>query len=524
MICHNCGNFVREGNSICPNCGYVFSITNSKQYENSVKTAMELEKSGDYEKAVLLFIKCTQFDNDNHITLIHISLCQKALGYYNDAIDSLRAAVNKNPDSWLAWITLCDCLAEVGKFNEAMDCYLHAYNMDDANGGALTLSLENLQEKMEKAGHKIERPKENNQQKEKSYNYYQKTLQLEKHGKYKDAITNCRKAILYDKDNVEYKVKLKELEKLVENNEKNNKIKEESHNYYQNVLKLEKEGNYEEALSAIKKAIEINPNNPVYNNKLKKLEEKLNKTPTLSEDEKNIITRFNELIELEPENKKYYEDKARYLHEIERYNEEIKCWDELIELDPDNIAYYELKIACLNQLEKYEEEIECYNKLIKIDPENSANYQKEIKKIKELEENSKKKSIETKPTTNKTEDIITEIIKQTNTEQNNNKKRRTYQNKTTGNVTSNGEEKSLILALILSFFICGLGNLINGLNKRAIISVILYIIIFICTYSSIGAFLIIAYWVYTLYDTYACNKAVNEGTEIPKFLFIIDLE
>lgn len=86
------------------------------------------------------------------------------------------------------------------------------------------------------------------------------------------------------------------------------------------------------------------------------------------------------------------------------------------------------------------------------------------------------------------------------------------------------EEKSLILALILSFFLC-IGNVINGLTTRGLVSLGIYIVLdIIAMLTGIGAILSFAFWIYVLYDTYACNKAVNEGTEIPQFLFFMDLE
>ncbi len=87
------------------------------------------------------------------------------------------------------------------------------------------------------------------------------------------------------------------------------------------------------------------------------------------------------------------------------------------------------------------------------------------------------------------------------------------------------EEKNLILAIILSFLF-GVGNIINGLTVRGIVECASYIIISIlgATVSSIFSFIGLIYWAYILYDTYVCNKAVNYGEEIPKFLTVIELE
>ena len=86
------------------------------------------------------------------------------------------------------------------------------------------------------------------------------------------------------------------------------------------------------------------------------------------------------------------------------------------------------------------------------------------------------------------------------------------------------EEKSLVLAMILSFVFC-IGNIINGLTIRAIVSLIIYFLLALLgALTMVTAILVPIFWVYVLYDTYECNKAVNEGTELPKFLFFIDLD
>jgi hypothetical protein len=86
------------------------------------------------------------------------------------------------------------------------------------------------------------------------------------------------------------------------------------------------------------------------------------------------------------------------------------------------------------------------------------------------------------------------------------------------------EEKSLVLAMILSFFL-SVGNVINGLTTRGIVSLVIAVVLDILTLlTGILGILAFIFWVYVLYDTYVCNKAVNEGTEIPQFLFFLDLE
>ena len=81
------------------------------------------------------------------------------------------------------------------------------------------------------------------------------------------------------------------------------------------------------------------------------------------------------------------------------------------------------------------------------------------------------------------------------------------------------EEKNLIFALILSFIFSGVGNVYNGLAKRGLVELIVAVIISLVVFP-----LGLLWWAYTLYDTYACNVAINNNLPIPKFLFTFDIE
>ncbi|MFW5918541.1 MAG: hypothetical protein ACOCR0_03555 [Haloferacaceae archaeon] len=67
------------------------------------------------------------------------------------------------------------------------------------------------------------------------------------------------------------------------------------------------------------------------------------------------------------------------------------------------------------------------------------------------------------------------------------------------------EEKSMPIALILSFFVWGLGQLYQGRTKVGIIWIVLWLISVGITLVTLGFFGIIALvlWLINLYDTYA---------------------
>lgn len=86
--------------------------------------------------------------------------------------------------------------------------------------------------------------------------------------------------------------------------------------------------------------------------------------------------------------------------------------------------------------------------------------------------------------------------------------------------------KNVWIALILSFFVTGLGNAYNGLYKRAIVEFVISLVLgllsgYISAWISIFA---LAWTLYVLFDTYDCSNAINEGKRIPLFIGNVELE
>lgn len=91
-------------------------------------------------------------------------------------------------------------------------------------------------------------------------------------------------------------------------------------------------------------------------------------------------------------------------------------------------------------------------------------------------------------------------------------------------------EKNVWIALILSFFIAGLGNAYNGLYKRFALEFVVRLVLS-GSYYIIGgtmglilSFIGILWHVYCIYDTGICTKAINEGSSIPLLAGNIDIE
>ncbi len=81
------------------------------------------------------------------------------------------------------------------------------------------------------------------------------------------------------------------------------------------------------------------------------------------------------------------------------------------------------------------------------------------------------------------------------------------------------KEKNLIIALLLSLIIPGLGNYYQEFKQRFIVEFIVGAILFV-SYFFIGEYGLVLYILWEtliLIDTYQCNIVITEGREIPTF-------
>jgi TM2 domain-containing membrane protein YozV len=80
-------------------------------------------------------------------------------------------------------------------------------------------------------------------------------------------------------------------------------------------------------------------------------------------------------------------------------------------------------------------------------------------------------------------------------------------------VTSSGD-KNIILAIILSAFLPGLGQIYLGLDHKGAIFLIAYVISAILILILIGFLLCIVIWIWALVDTIISTNAINRGDEV----------
>ena len=85
--------------------------------------------------------------------------------------------------------------------------------------------------------------------------------------------------------------------------------------------------------------------------------------------------------------------------------------------------------------------------------------------------------------------------------------------KSSNEVSLNGK-KNIILAIILSAFLPGLGQIYLGLDHKGAIFLIAYIISAILILLFIGLLLCIIIWIWALVDTITSTNALNRGEEV----------
>ena len=84
---------------------------------------------------------------------------------------------------------------------------------------------------------------------------------------------------------------------------------------------------------------------------------------------------------------------------------------------------------------------------------------------------------------------------------------------TTGAVVVN-QSKSPLLAVILSFFIVGLGQIYLGLVKKGLLLIAAAIIAGCLTLIYIGWVIWVIVWIYSMYDAYNSAEKINSGIEV----------
>lgn len=84
---------------------------------------------------------------------------------------------------------------------------------------------------------------------------------------------------------------------------------------------------------------------------------------------------------------------------------------------------------------------------------------------------------------------------------------------------SAGEDKNVLLAIILSVFLPGLGQIYLGLDHKGSIFLIAYVVSAILIILLIGFLLVTVIWIWALVDTIQSTNALNRGDVVEDKLF-----
>ena len=91
----------------------------------------------------------------------------------------------------------------------------------------------------------------------------------------------------------------------------------------------------------------------------------------------------------------------------------------------------------------------------------------------------------------------------------------TYSN----NVVTTSEEKNILLAIILSAIVPGLGHFYLALGRKGAIFLFAYVISAVLIIFFIGFLLVFVVWIWALVDTIQCTNALNRGESVEDKLF-----
>ncbi len=91
--------------------------------------------------------------------------------------------------------------------------------------------------------------------------------------------------------------------------------------------------------------------------------------------------------------------------------------------------------------------------------------------------------------------------------------------KYSGNVVTSSGEKNIIVAIILSVIIPGLGHFYLGLSRKGAIFLFAYIISAALILLLVGFLLVMVVWIWALVDTIQSTNALNRGESVEDRLF-----
>ncbi len=144
-------------------------------------------------------------------------------------------------------------------------------------------------------------------------------------------------------------------------------------------IQLFNQGDYESAVTAISKAMELEPDTPIlYNDR--------GFVYASAGDYEQAIADYTRAIELDPDYVRAYNNRAQVYGELGDYERSIADYTRSIELDPNYPLVFHRRGLLFDRLEEYEQAIADYTRAIELEPDNARVYNSRGIAYKELED------------------------------------------------------------------------------------------------------------------------------------------
>lgn len=143
--------------------------------------------------------------------------------------------------------------------------------------------------------------------------------------------------------------------------EKANSTQDLAKVWYNRAAVLRNEGKFDEALGAYDKAIELDPQDA---------EAKIDKGITFLVMGKfnESLAAFDEALAIEPNSSYTWIEKGLVLSRMEQFNESLKAYEEALRMDPTNPSAWTGRGSTLSQMGRYDVALQAFDKVIEIDP------------------------------------------------------------------------------------------------------------------------------------------------------------
>jgi len=387
---------------------YLENAIHRLESDNKAKTDIYYALRGDvywrvpdYKKAASDYLKATEVNSSEPRYLNALGIAYSTLGDYEQAILPFSKASKLEPKSGVYCWNLARAFTESGKWKDAITQSKKAIRLDPTNAAYHT----NLRYVYSAFGNELlakSKFREALAQYDAAFHESDMIPNPEKAGYYSSqasayqglndwehAIEACRKALEIDPDNVnvarqltyihnaegnEY-VSKGEFRKAIEKyeealNEPAESLPLDTAVYYSNLASAYQDlHEWQSAIEALQKAIELDPNNAAYMHRLH------NTAGNDCVDKgkfADAVEHYEKAVAGDPENSIYRANLALTFSDLERWSEALDAWNEAIRMDPNNPIYLSNLADVYQNLTLWDDAIATWKRVLANDPTNKT--------------------------------------------------------------------------------------------------------------------------------------------------------